>query len=306
MRARFLVRVGVFLLAAVLGLGCAGSVVGAQALAAPSAVSAQFLAIQGAPVQGSQSGQGPGDGRIPLFGKITAVHSGSIDILNANGDTVSVKLTDKTEFRKDRQPAKRTDFKVGDLILVRGEENSDNTLTAQAIATRSMNGGGRGGAGGVPGGRGRGEFAQQAGTQGKDFVTGEIKSVDAPKISVLRTDNVTQTIELNEDTSLRKGRDAITMADIQPGDHVFARGGIQNDAFVPNVVVIVGPEQWKRMQEWSQGGDGNGGRRRRPAGSTAPGGTGTDAGPAPSEPGAPGTPPPPSSSDTQKPPEPQI
>jgi hypothetical protein len=272
-------------------------------LAAPSAVSGQLLAIQDAPGRGGQSGQGPGDRRIPLFGKITAVHSGSIDILNANGDTVSVKLTDKTEFRKDRQPAKRTDFKVGDLILVRGEENSDNSWTAQAIATRSMNGGGRGG---VAGGRERGEFAQQVGTQGKDFVTGEIKSVDAPKISVLRTDNVTQTIELNEDTSLRKGRDAITMADIQPGDHVFARGGMQNDAFVPNVVVIVGPEQWKRMQEWSQGGDGNGGRRRRPAGSTAPGGTGTNAESAPSEPGAPGTPPPPYSSDTQKPPEPQI
>jgi Domain of unknown function (DUF5666) len=310
MTARFLVRVGVFSLAAVLGLGCVGFALNAEALAAPSAPSAfstQVLAIQDSPGQGGQPGQGVGDGRIPLFGKITAVHSGSIDILNANGDTVSVKLTDKTEYRKDRQPAKRTDFKVGDLILVRGEENSDNAWTAQVIATRSMNGGGRGGAGGGPGGRERGEFAQQVGTQGKDFVTGEIKSVDAPKISVLRTDKVTQTIELNEDTSLRKGRDAITMADIQPGDHVFARGGMQNDAFVPKVVVIVGPEQWKRMQEWSQGGEGNGGRRRRPAGSTAPGGTGTDAGSAPSEPGAPGAPPaPPSSSDTPKPPEPQI
>ena len=67
----------------------------------------------------------------------------------------------------------------------------------------------------------------------EDFVSGEIKSVDAPKLAVLRSDNVTQTIKLNEDTSLRKGREAITMVDIQPGDHVFARGGLENNVFVP-------------------------------------------------------------------------
>ena len=45
--------------------------------------------------------------------------------------------------------------------------------------------------------------------------------MDAPKITVLRPDNVTQTLELNEETSLRKGRESVTMADIQVGDHVF-------------------------------------------------------------------------------------
>jgi hypothetical protein len=89
----------------------------------------------------------------------------------------------------------------------------------------------------------------QAGTLGKDYVAGEVKSVDAPKISVVRSDNVTQTIELNEDTSLRKGRDAITMADVQVGDHLLARGALQDNVFVPKFVMVIGPEQWKRMQE---------------------------------------------------------
>jgi hypothetical protein len=255
--------------------------------------------VQALAVEDAQGG-GPGEGRIPLFGKITAVRSNTIEIMNADGQTVSIKLTDKTEFRKDRQPAKRTDFKVGDLIIVRGDENSDQTWTAQVIAARSMNGGGQGG----PGGRERGEFAQQAGTLGKDYVAGEVKSVDAPKLSVVRTDKVTQTIELNEDTSLQKGRESITMADIQPGDHIFARGAMENDMFVPKTVVVIGTEQWKRMQEWSQG-QGGGERRRRPAGATTPGGAATDAGSAPSEPGAPGTPPPPPGPTQQKPPEPQ-
>jgi len=227
--------------------------------------------------------QGTGDGRkMPMFGKITALTDSSIQITNVDGENVSIKLTNKTEFRKDRQAAKRNDFKVGDIILVRGEENADHSWTAQVIAARSTNGpgpgGGRGGFGG-PGERERGEFAQQVGTQGKDFVSGEIKNVDAPKLAVLRSDNVSQTIELNEDTSLRKGREAITMADIQPGDHVFARGGLENNVFVPKTVVIIGPEQWKRMQEWSGQG---GGQRRRGAGGagagSAPAAGSTDAG----------------------------
>jgi hypothetical protein len=76
-----------------------------------------------------------------------------------------------------------------------------------------------------------------------------VKSFNAPKITVLRTDNVTQTIELNEETSLRKGRESVTMADIQVGDHIFARGASQGDAFTPKNVMVIEAEQWKRMQE---------------------------------------------------------
>jgi len=179
----------------------------------------------------------PGEeGRMPLFGKITAIHNSSFEISNPNGETVTVKLTPQTEFRKDREAAKRNDFKVGDVIAVRGQENPDHTWTAQAIGARSANGAGRG-------------PNMQAGTLGKDYVAGEVKSVDAPKISVVRSDKVTQTIELNEDTSLRKGRDAITMADVQVGDHLLARGALQDNVFVPKFVMVIGPEQWKRMQE---------------------------------------------------------
>jgi Domain of unknown function (DUF5666) len=179
-----------------------------------------------------------GERRMPLFGKITAVHADSFDVASPNGETVMVKLTGSTEFRKDRQPVKRTDFKVGDLIVVRGDENADHTWTAQVVGGRSGNG---------PQGRDRAFGAQ--GTQGKDFVLGEVKAIDAPKITVLRSDNVTQTIELNEETSLRKGRDSITMADVQVGDHLLARGALQNDVFVPKMVMVIGPQQWKRMQE---------------------------------------------------------
>ena len=38
------------------------------------------------------------------------------------------------------------------------------------------------------------------GVLGQDYVFGEVKSIDAPKLTILRPDNVTQTIELNEET----------------------------------------------------------------------------------------------------------
>ena len=243
-----------------LALGWAGAPLALTRASAPSI-------LQDAP---RQSGQAPDGQRMPLFGKITALHDNSLEVADTNGDTVTVKISGQTEFRKDRQPAKRTDFKVGDIIVVRGEENADHSWNAQIVAARSMNGpNGSNGRGG-PGGPGVGRFAQ-TGTLGKDYVAGEIKSIDAPRLSVLRSDNVTQTLELNEETSLRKGRDSITMADIQPGDHLFARGAVENNVFVPKSVIVIGPEQWKRMQEMgAQAGEGGRQRRQGGAGGAAP------------------------------------
>ena len=185
------------------------------------------------PAAGQRPGPNDGQGQ-GLFGKITAINKGSLELAKPDGTTVMLKITDKTEYRKDRQVAKLEDFKVGDLVFVRGDENADHSVTAQMIGGRS--------GGGPEGGRGFGEL-------GKDFVVGQVKSVEAPKLTVLRPDNVTQTLELNEETSLRRGRESITMADIQPGDHVVVRGAVQNNAFVPKNVMVLSPEQWKQLEE---------------------------------------------------------
>jgi len=217
---------------------------------AASCLGAQEQPAQGEGQAGATQSRGMrGEGRQrPLAGKITAISGDSMDIARPDGSTVKVKLSDKTEFRKDREAAKASDFKVGDFVMVRGEEGADHIVNAEIIATRT---GGAGGPGGAMG---------PMGTMGKDFVVGEVKAIDAPKLTVLRVDNVTQTIELNEETSLRKGRESITMADIQPGDHVMARGAEENGAFVPRFVMVISPEQWKRMEEMGmiRGGGGGG------------------------------------------------
>jgi hypothetical protein len=208
----------------------AATVGGARTLASGSRRQEQA----GPPSAGQRQGQKEGRGQ-PLVGKITAISKGSLEIAKPDGTTATVETTDKTEYRRDRQGAKLEDFKVGDMVFVRGEENADHSVTARLIGGRS--------GGGPEGG------ARVFGEMGKDFVVGEVKSIDAPKLTVLRPDNVTQTLELNEETSLRRGRESITMADIQVGDHLVVQGGVHNNAFVPKNVMVLSAEQWKRMQE---------------------------------------------------------
>jgi hypothetical protein len=230
---------------------------------------------QGGPEVTRRGGEGRGRG---VFGKISALQADSIEVTGPDGMKVSIKLTSSTEFRKDRQPAKIGDFKVGDMVMVRTDQSVGSGTTAVMVAAAPAGGFGTRGEGRGEGRGGGGQGIMQ-GTLGKDYVVGEVKSVDAPKLTILRVDSVTQTLELNEDTSLRRGRDSITMADIQPGDHIFARGVSANDVFVPKGVNVIPPEQWKRMQEMiSEGGEKRGGTPQ--------------SAPAPSTPPAPAAPPP--------------
>lgn len=216
----------------------------------PDPQSAPQDQVQAPPPNGGRnSGRGGARDGHGTVGKITAIHGNSLQVARPDGSTITINLTDKTEYRKDRQPAQLSDFKVGDFVMARGDENADHSVTAQSLSGRSANGG--------PGAMGASAGGGAAfGEMGKDFVAGVVKAVDAPKLTVLRVDNVTQTLELNEDTSLRRGRESVTMADIQPGDHVVVRGGLQNNVFVPKAVILLSAEQWERMQQFAQGGTG--------------------------------------------------
>jgi len=240
-----------------------GVVSPAQTPTPPSAPQDQ---VQAPPPNGDRAPRhgGTRDGRGTI-GKITAIHGNSLQIAKPDGSTATINLTDKTEYRKDRQAVQLSDFKVGDFVMVSGDENPDHSVTAQSLRGRSASAG-PGMMGGGPGG------GAAFGEMGKDFVAGEVKSVEAPKLTVLRADNVTQTIELNEDTSLRRGRESITMADIKPGDHIVIRGGLQNNAFVPKAVILLSAEQWERMQQFAQGGPGQSGATHAatPAGNPPP------------------------------------
>jgi len=156
-------------------------------------------------------------------GQITSISGDTIKVKTPSGQEATVKVSSDTQFRRDRNPAKLQDFKVGEFVMVRGTPAGENQWNAQMIGTRS-------------------DAQQQLrGEMGKNFIAGEVKSLDPPKMTILRPDGVTQTIEADENTSLKKQNESITMADIQPGDRIFARGEVKNGAFVPAMIMVAPP-----------------------------------------------------------------
>ena len=174
----------------------------------------------------AQRGRGYWRGR-GVAGSITALSDNSLSIQTRDGHDVQVSLSDKTQFSKDRQPAKLTDFKVGDTVFVRGERGDDGVWKAQMLGSFS---GGRGGP--------RGRMREGLGTQ---FIAGEIKSISGTQLTIARPDGVSQTITVDESTSFRKQQESITLADLKAGDHVFGRGKMKNGVFVPTVLSLGEP-----------------------------------------------------------------
>jgi hypothetical protein len=160
-------------------------------------------------------------------GEITEIKGDTL-VLKTEQGTQTVKTTDKTMFRREGGEAKLADFKVGDRVIVGGEPGPNNTWAAAFVGVRGQGGG-------MGGGMMRGEFSPDQ--LGKKFIVGEVLKIDGTKITLKRPDGVEQTIEVDDDTSFRKGRsESITLADIKVGDHVGGRGEVKNGVFVPSVL----------------------------------------------------------------------
>jgi Domain of unknown function (DUF5666) len=166
-----------------------------------------------------------------VAGTITAITSDSLTVKTMDGTTAQVKLSDKTQYRKERQAAKLEDFKVGDEIFVRGQPAGEGVWQAEIVAARPA------------GGFGPRDFQAEL---GKRFIVGEIKAINGTQLTIARPDGVNQTITVDENTSFRKDGQSVTLADLKTGDHVFGRGEVKNDVFVPAVLNVGQPRMMMR------------------------------------------------------------
>ncbi len=176
------------------------------------------------PMPGGERVRRPGVG-----GTITAISNDALTLKTFDERTVTVKLTSETRYRKDQQDAKLSDFKVGDVVMVRGERTGDDTFVAAGVMSRSGTG--------MVRGMSPEELREKL---GKELIAGDIKSIDGLKLTIARPDGVTQTIAVDENTSFRKQGESVTLADLKAGDHVFGRGQVKDGVFVPSVL-NVGP-----------------------------------------------------------------
>ena len=81
---------------------------------------------------------------------------------------------------------------------------------------------------------------------GKKFIVGEVKAINETKLTIARPDGQTQEIEVDENTSFKKGSESITLPDIKVGDFVRGRGELKDSTFVPKEL-IVGRQQMRIM-----------------------------------------------------------
>lgn len=222
----------------------------------------------------AQAQQPPAERQSPpgqvLVGKVTAVNKDSVVISPATGgNPVTVKIGDTTRITQAREPAKLSDIKVGQTLICRGELSKDSMqamfisiappqmaqmLENPEVVKRMQENGGRvmmfGGAGG-PGGPGA-DFKPE--DIGKKFIIGEVKAINETKLTIARPDGQTQEIEVDENTSFRRGRESITLPDIKVGDFVRGRGEVKNAVFVPQELIVGGAQM--RMMMGGPGGPG--------------------------------------------------
>ena len=216
----------------------------------------------------------PGDN---VVGKVTAVSKDSLTVAPMmGGDAVTVKVSDTTRVLQNRQPFKLEQIKVDDVIFARGElkNNSMQAAVVSVVNPEMIQRLQQGGAGGGPGGGPMGGFNRE--DLGKKFIAGEVKAINETKLTIARPDGQTQDIEVDENTSFKKGGESITLPDIKVGDFVRGRGELKDNTFVPKELLVGRPQM--RIMMGGPGVAGSGGAQpvqkkpdeAPPAGTPAP------------------------------------
>jgi hypothetical protein len=71
---------------------------------------------------------------------------------------------------------------------------------------------------------------------------GRVTAINDVKVTLQGgPDNAAHTFVADENTTFRKRRDPITLADIQVGDMVRAEGSVRSGAFLATSVAVMGP-----------------------------------------------------------------
>jgi hypothetical protein len=212
--------------------------------------------------RGGRGGMGGGMGMMGrgLVGTVTEVAADHYTIKTEMGDVYTVHFSASTRITK--QPAggrgpgggggqgtgggggygrggyggggnppqeiKATDIKVGDAIAAAG----DIDATAKSVgATRIVQ---------LDPDTAR-RMQEQAASFGKTWLGGKVTAINGTTITLTGAlDNAPHTVVADENTTFRRRRDPITLADIQVGDTVRAEGAIKDGVFTATTVSVGG------------------------------------------------------------------
>jgi len=170
--------------------------------------------------------------------------AGEVYIVHFSANTRIVKQLAGTRERGDRgqggeggerggnppQPIKPTDIKVGDAIAVMGEIDAAAKSVGAAVVVQ------------VDPERAK-QFREMQANYGKTWLAGKVTAIDGVKVSILGTvDNAPHVVMADENTTFRKRREPITLADIQVGDTVRVEGAPKDGTFLATSVSAMGAQ----------------------------------------------------------------
>jgi hypothetical protein len=217
---------------------------------------------------GGRGGRGGGGGQA-VMGIVTAATKDKVTVKTDAGDSYDITLADTSRVMKDGKEIKLSDVKVGDSVTARGAIDATKK-TVQATMVMDVD---------------ADTVKKAKEDMGVTYITGRITAIDADnlKLTIMRTDQVSQVIAVDEGTSFQQGARgitvpsmmgamgaggaggrgggaggrggggaggaeaappvSITLADIKVGDSVVATGGLKAGVFVPAKMGVTEPGQ---------------------------------------------------------------
>jgi len=214
------------------------------------------------PGQGSGQGQrggrgfGSGPGGRGVLGTVAEVAADHYTIKMDSGETYTVHFSANTRIMKQpaggRQPGsgsragsgegqpenreriapqaiKPTDIKVGDVISAGGEIDSAAKSIGAVFILQ------------VDPERAK-QMREMQANYGKTWLAGRITAIEGTTITIEgMVDHAPHSIVVDENTSFHQRRDAITLADIKPGEQLRAEGAVKGGAFLATSVTAMEP-----------------------------------------------------------------
>jgi hypothetical protein len=192
---------------------------------------------------GMGSGGGYGFGGRGITGTVIGVAADHYTIKTDAGDIYTVHYSVNTRIVKQAiqrrgergkgggnppQTVKPSDIKVGDAIGVMGEVDAaakfvGAVVIAQLDPERAI------------------QIREMQANYGKTWLQGKVTAINETKITLQgMLDNSTHTFVADEDTTFRKRREPITLADIQVGDVVRVEGAVKDGIFMAASVAVMG------------------------------------------------------------------
>ncbi len=165
---------------------------------------------------GGGAGRGGGQGRggfgggTPVQGTVTAATKDTVTIKTDAGDVYTVTVTDTARIMKDQQTIQLKDIKPGDDVTAMGTVD-ETKKTVQAMMVRDID---------------AATVAKAKENMGKTYITGKITAIDADnlKLTIQRTDDVSQVIAVDDGTSFQRGTRGVA-ADVTAAGGLATGGG---------------------------------------------------------------------------------